>query len=283
MIRLRAAAKVNLALDVTGKRPDGYHEVDMIMQSVGIYDTLTFSAGDGLSLSVDGDAPHGGDNLVLRAARLLQTEVGSSKGAHITLKKAIPTAAGLGGGSTDSAATLVGLNILWDLGLSTNDLQALGARLGADIPFCVAGGTARATGIGTTLSPLPPPPALWFVIDKPCDGMLTRDVYGGLRLDAIGGHPDIGGMARAIRARDYDGLIRRTGNVLETVTLPARPAAQRAIDALTRAGADAARMTGSGPAVFAICRDEAHAREVRRRYGGGILCEAVDRGIFIDK
>ena len=281
MIRILAAAKINLALDVIKKREDGYHEVDMVMQSVGLYDELLFHEKDRITLSVDGGAPAGEDNLVFRAACLLKAETGCAKGAAITLRKKIPIAAGLAGGSADAAATLAGLSVLWGLHLSTDALQAIGAKLGADIPFCLVGGTMRATGIGTTLRPLTPPPSMFLLIDRPCNGMLTREVYGGLRLDASLQHPNVDGMEVALSCGNYADLLSCAGNILESVTLPARPQAAAAIRRLIDCGADAARMTGSGPAVFGIFHDEQTARAAQLCYGGGYLCVPVQSGLSI--
>lgn len=278
-LRLRAAAKINLALDVLCRRADGYHQVDMIMQSVSLYDELTAEPWDELRLEAEGDVPADRDNLVLRAALALREATGCARGAKMHLRKRIPVAAGLGGGSADAAATLHALNRLWDLHLPLERLQKVGAALGADIPFCLTGGTQRATGIGVDLSPLPKPPPMTLLIAKPCEGMLTRDVYRGLRFDKGFPGPDMDGAIRALQDGDVCALCDCMGNALESVTLAARPQAAQCLQRLMELGAMAARMSGSGPAVFGVFEREADALAARGALGVGELCHPVEQGI----
>jgi 4-diphosphocytidyl-2-C-methyl-D-erythritol kinase len=282
MMRVLAAAKINLALDVRSRRSDGYHEVDMVMQSVDLYDELFFEESAHLSLSVDGDAPANDDNLIMRAAKMLQAYGNFAKGARIHLNKRIPTAAGLGGGSADAAATMVALRALWDLSITDEGLIAVGSRLGVDIPFCIVGGTMRATGIGTQLSPLPSPPPMALVIARPCDGISTREVYQGLRLDESLNHPNIDGMASSLAEQNLAGICANMGNVLESVTIPARPQVAATMDRMRALGALQARMSGSGPSVFGIFSDRSAAERACRSLGMGFVCIPTTKGVLIN-
>lgn len=265
---LRAYAKVNLTMDVLYRRVDGYHEVDLLMQSVGLCDELTVREGRGLGLTIDGGLAVEDNNLVLRAARLLAQEAGIEPNAQMHLIKRIPVAAGLGGGSADAAAAFVGLNRLWNLNFPESVLLHLGARLGADVPFCIAGGCCRATGIGTELEAvhgcLPP---LHLVILKPCEGLLTREIFGGLHLDQHTRHPDTVGAALAVEKGDVQALIACMGNVLETPALERRPQIARALEELMEAGALHARMSGSGSAVFGLFATQMAAKQAAERLG----------------
>ncbi len=281
MMRALAAAKLNFALDVIGKRADGYHEVDMILQSISLYDELTAEPSGELALWVQGDAPAGADNLVLRAANALREAAGCAKGASLRLTKRIPTAAGLGGGSADAAAALQVLNRLWSCGFSEVQLAAIGAKLGSDIPFCVRGGTMRATGTGIALSPLPTPAPMALLVLRPCDGVSTQDVYGALRLHEPRDRADIPAAAAALDAGDLRGLCAAMRNSLEAVTLAVRPQVGEAIRAMLALGALGAHMSGSGPAVFGVFEKEEDAVKARRALGGEV-CFPVSRGIVIE-
>lgn len=256
-----AYAKVNLVLDVLGLRPDGYHEVNMVMQAVALADLVTVSRRpEGITLSSDRpDLPVGDDNLAFRAARLLLEHTGTSAGLHIHITKRIPVAAGLAGGSTDAAAVLLAANYLLELGLTNARLAQLGAKLGADVPFCLLGGTARATGIGERLSLLPAAPLLWLVLVKPDFGVSTRDVYRWFDQQPVSRRPDTGQAIRALEDRDAEGLISAMGNVLEPVTATRHPEVAVIIDELVALGARRAVMCGSGPTVFGIAFDRQHA------------------------
>lgn len=249
-----AYAKLNLALDVTGVRENGYHDVRMIMQTVDLHDTLTLYASDtpGITLSVgDADLPAGPGNLVYDAAQLLMTECNVQRGVRIVLDKCIPMAAGMAGGSSDAAATLRGINRLFELGLTTEQLQKLGVTLGADIPYCVSGGTALAEGIGEIVTPLPAMPRCHILLVKPPVGVSTSFVYKNLDMDTIQ-HPDVGGMISAIRSGNYVGVTSRLGNVLESVTLAHCPEIATIKTQMQSLGADGVLMSGSGPTVFGI-------------------------------
>lgn len=250
----RAYAKINLGLDVTGRLENGYHLVRMIMQTVGIYDVLTFTAArSGIRISVEGgELPTGEDNLIYRAARLLMEAGGVKEGVDIHLEKHIPIAAGMAGGSSDAAAALLGLNELFALGLSREQLRQLGVRIGADVPYCIMGGTALAEGIGELLTPLTPAPPCGLLVAKPDIQVSTKYVYEQLDAWEIGHHPDIDGMRSAIETGDLTGIADRLGNVLETVTMEACPVIGRIKREMMANGAMGSLMSGSGPTVFGI-------------------------------
>lgn len=268
----RAYAKINIGLDVLRRRADGYHEVKMIMQTVDIYDELVLERRKepGIELRMDNsDLPSGGDNLICRAADLLFREKKITEGVNISLTKRIPIAAGMAGGSADAAAALRGLNELFDMGYSMKELQALGVGLGADIPYCLAGGTMLSEGIGEILTPLPAPPAAHLVIAKPDINVSTAFVYGNLHADRLAWHPDIDGMIAALQKGDLDGITGRLGNVLETVTVKAHPVIEQIKELLRKQGAENALMSGSGPTVFGIFKEKETAARA---------AEAVERG-----
>ncbi len=268
----RAYAKINIGLDVLRRRADGYHEVKMIMQTVDIYDELVLERRKepGIELRMDNsELPSGGDNLICRAADLLFREKKITEGVNISLTKRIPIAAGMAGGSADAAAALRGLNELFDMGYSLKELQALGVGLGADIPYCLAGGTMLSEGIGEILTPLPAPPAAHLVIAKPDINVSTAFVYGNLHADRLAWHPDIDGMIAALQKGDLDGITDRLGNVLETVTVKAHPVIEQIRELLRKQGAENALMSGSGPTVFGIFKEKETAARA---------AEAVERG-----
>lgn len=263
-IKLHALAKINLGLDVIRRREDGYHEVRMIMQTVGLYDRLSLRRckKDVISIKTNlSFLPTNKNNLVYKAALLLKEEFGIQDGVSVHLDKHIPVAAGLAGGSSDAAATLVGLNRLFKLGLSKKDLMERGVKLGADVPYCIMGGTALSEGIGEILSPLPKLPAAFILIAKPPMHVSTKFVYENLRLDALPSHPDIDGMLQAIQDGQLNGVCSRMENVLETVTIPEYPVIGQLKEIMKAAGALNALMSGSGPSVFGIFTEESAARK----------------------
>ena len=251
----RAYAKINLGLDVLRRRPDGYHEVKMVMQTVDIYDDLFLEKTEkpGVELQIEGsELTAGKDNLNCRAAELYMEEKGIAGGVKIRLVKRIPIAAGMAGGSSDAAATLRGMNELWETGCSAQELQKLGVRLGADIPYCVVGGTMLSEGIGEILTPLPAPPECVLLIAKPEISVSTKFVYENLHADTLKSHPDIDGMVEAIRRGQLEGITERMGNVLETVTTKTYPVIEEIKTVMKEKGAENALMSGSGPTVFGI-------------------------------
>lgn len=261
----KAPAKINLLLDAVRKREDGFHEVEMVMTMVDLADRLTLADLPEEAIRVtssSGQIPLDGKNLVHRAARLLKERCGVRRGVHLHLDKRIPVAAGLAGGSSDAAATLRGLNRLWRLGLSADELRRLAAELGSDVPFCVTGGTAVARGRGEVVTLVDNPLSAWVVLARPPIHVSTADVYGRLRVDRIERHPDVSALLAAIQNRDYRGLCASLGNVLEDVTVRLHPEVGRLKAAMLRLGADAALMSGSGPTVFALAERRSKAARI---------------------
>ena len=277
-INLRAYGKINLGLDVTGKRPDGYHEVRMVMQNVSLYDSVRIGMRRAPGIGVRTNLPFlptGPDNLVHRAAKLLMDEFGIEEGISISLYKKIPVAAGMAGGSSDAAAVLVGMNRMFRLGLSKKKLMERGVKLGADVPYCIMRGTALAEGIGERLTPLPSMPECVLLLAKPPVSVSTRFVYGNLKADSLPSHPDIYGILGGLERRDLAGIASCLGNVLETVTIPAYPMIQEIKDQMKAAGALAALMSGSGPTVFGIFTEREKAMGAERRIRDGGLARQI--------
>lgn len=260
--RIKAYAKINLGLDVIGRLENGYHEVKMVMQTVGIYDVLDFQRTEGgIVITTDsGELPTGEDNLIYKAAKLMIEKYGIKEGVKIHLEKHIPIAAGMAGGSTDAAATLKGMNRLFDLGCMLKDLMELGVQIGADVPYCVMGGTALAEGIGEKLTPLAPAPDCYVLVAKPDINVSTKYVYEHLDAQEIVKHPDIDGMVEAIAEESLQGILDRMENVLETVTVSAYPVIRTIKERMKELGAINSLMSGSGPTVFGIFveKDMAH-------------------------
>lgn len=271
MVRItrKAYAKINLGLDVIRRRPDGYHEVKMIMQSVGIYDILTFQRADreGIRISLDhAELPCDQNNLIYKAAQLIMDAYGIKSGVEITLNKNIPIAAGMAGGSTDAAAVFHGLNELFGLGMSLQDMKEMGVKIGADVPYCIMGGTALSEGIGEILTPLSAPPDAHLLIAKPDINVSTKFVYENLHADTLTDHPDIDGMVKALNEGNLKGITDRMGNVLETVTVKEYPIIDRIKKEMLGGGAENALMSGSGPTVFGIYKEKKAAEK---------CCEAI--------
>lgn len=265
MISEKARAKINLTLDVLFKRPDGYHEVEMVMQTVDLSDFLWFEEREDNQITLSCSVPYiplDNRNLAYKAADLLRERFGIEKGIHIHIEKKIPVAAGLAGGSSDGAATLRGLNRLWGLGLTLDKLAELGAELGSDVPFCVYGGTAIARGRGEKIARLPTAPPLWVVLVKPPIAVSTADVYGNLKVDEIAWHPDVEAMTRALAAGDPAQIAGRLGNVLETVTFQLHPEVEKLKAQMLKFGALGALMSGSGPTVFGVADRENRAQRI---------------------
>ena len=266
-MKLRALAKINLGLDVTGKRPDGYHEVRMIMQNIQMFDQLEIERSEQPGIRIETNLsflPCNENNLVYKAADLLMKEFDIREGLDVKLSKFIPVAAGMAGGSSDAAAVLYGVNRMYGLGLSQEELMKRGVRIGADVPYCLMRGTALAEGIGEVLSPLPPMPPCNILVAKPGISVSTKFVYENLHANELRAdqHPDIDGILEALRRQDLKGMTEcmKDGNVLETVTVPAHPVIQKIKDTMEEQGALAALMSGSGPTVFGIFEDRNKAR-----------------------
>lgn len=255
-------------LDVLHKRPDGYHEVEMIMTMVDLADRLEMKElpRDTIIISSQvGYIPLDEKNLAFQAAKLIKERYHVTKGVYIHLDKKIPVAAGLAGGSSDAAATLRGLNRLWNLNIPLEELQALGAELGSDVPFCVTGGTALATGRGEKLTPLPGPPQCWVILAKLPINVSTAEVYGRFRSDKIQRHPSARRMQQAIEQGSFPAVCSELGNVLEDVTLQMHPEVAQLRETMIRLGADGVLMSGSGPTVFGLVSKES---KVARIYNG---------------
>lgn len=271
---LKAYGKINLGLDVVRRREDGYHEVRMIMQTVRVYDAIELNRTEeeGIRLSTNlYYLPDNENNLGYRAAKLLMDEFGIRDGVEIKMKKFIPVAAGMAGGSSDAAAVLFGINKMFGLGLSEKELMERGVRLGADVPYCIMRGTALSEGIGEILTPLPPMPQCRVLIAKPSVSVSTKHVYESLNLSSLGAeaHPDIDAMRAAIENKDLSGVVSQLGNVLETVTIPENPVIQTLKDKMMEMGADGSLMSGSGPTVFGLFTNQtaAQAAYEELRYG----------------
>ena len=255
----RAYGKLNLSLDIVGKREDGYHLVCMVMQTVDLYDELTIQKTDkpGIQLTTDRpDLPTNEDNLIYKAAKLLFDEFQIKGGVSIHLKKQIPIAAGMAGGSADCAATLLGINTLFDLKLTEQDLQKRAVTMGADIPYCIMGGTALSEGIGEVLTPISPVPDCHVLLVKPNIDISTKWVYQTLRWNTLTSHPDTKKMLSALEAQSLSEVSATMENVLETVTIPAYPVIASIKEKLLSLGAINSMMSGSGPTVFGLFPDQ---------------------------
>ncbi|MFY0544663.1 4-(cytidine 5'-diphospho)-2-C-methyl-D-erythritol kinase [Brevibacillus sp. H7] len=264
-ISVKAPAKINLTLDVLSKRPDGYHEVEMVMTTVDLADRVDLTLLDSGEIALDCSAsfvPDDMRNHAYKAATLLKERYQVRQGVRIYIDKQIPVAAGLAGGSSDAAATLRGLNKLWNLGLSLDELAELGAEIGSDVPFCVYGGTALARGRGEKITHLTSPAACWVILAKPPIGVSTADVYGNLRVQQIANHPPTEQMLRAIRNQDFALMCDSLGNVLEEVTLSLYPQVRQIKELMAASGADGVLMSGSGPTVFALVQKEGKVHRI---------------------
>ena len=256
-----AYGKINLGLSVLGKRSDGYHQVDMIMQSISLADSITFVPAETFGVETDNpQLPCDGSNLMVKAARAFAERTGQPVPYHLICIKRIFLAAGLAGGSTDAAAVLRGLNALSGCPLEQEELETLGAALGSDIPFCIRGGTQRARGRGEEMTVLPPAPRLDLVLVKPQDlGVSTAWVYGEIDRVDRRETADIDRVERAIRQGSREALLESMANDLEQVTLARYPRLQALAGELSRLGAEKVMMSGSGPTLFGIFPDRERA------------------------
>lgn len=254
-MKLKAYAKINLGLDVIRKREDGYHEVKMIMQTIGIYDRVCLTKRRDAGIRIRTNLfylPTDAENIVYRAANLMMEEYQIKGGIEIDLQKYIPVAAGLAGGSSDAAAVLYGINRMYQLGLSLNELMEQGIKLGADVPYCLIRGTALSEGIGEKLTTLSNAPNCWVLLAKPPISVSTKFVYENLHLKELERHPDIDGMREAIEQQNLYGVAEKMGNVLETVTIPNYPVVAEIKELIRKSGALNVLMSGSGPTVFGV-------------------------------
>ena len=261
-VTVLAPAKLNLALDVVGLLPNGYHDLDMVMQTITLYERLTLRRAEEVRLHLPGSwVPVNEKNTAVKAARAFFRYTGLAGGVDMEIEKHIPVRAGMAGGSADAAGVLVGLNALYEARLSTSELCALGAGIGADVPFALMGGTCRVQGVGDFLKALPPCPPCWFVVAMPSVGVSTPEAFA--RYDQMGSpvHPDLATQEAAIRAGDLAAVCAASGNALEHCSGAKETPHIRAI--LDEQGALASLMTGSGAAVFGVFDSEAKAQAAR--------------------
>ena len=279
--KITAYAKINLVLDVLRKREDGYHEVAMVMQAIDLADTIVLAEAKRNWLITDNKhIPPNMNNLAMRAVTLMQQHY-QVPPLEVTLEKRIPVAAGLAGGSTDCAAVMLGINEMYKLGLSLAELERLGAELGSDVPFCMGGPTALATGRGEQITKLPDCPDLHFVLVKPSFGVSTPKVYGNLKLAQIKEHPDVDGCVKALEANSAGGVLQNLGNLLEHSTFELQPNVKLLKDSMMQYGCAHVLMSGSGPTVFAAFEQQADAEQyyqkIRNEYPGAILTRTVSQ------
>lgn len=277
-IHLNALAKINLGLDVTGKRPDGYHELRMVMQMVNLYDKIDIQKTEKPGIGIETNLsflPVNENNIVYKAAKLLIEKYSIEHGVHIVLEKHIPVAAGMAGGSSDAAAVLYGMNKIFALGMTKREMMAEGVKLGADVPYCILRTTALSEGIGEILTSLPPMPKCHILIAKPPISVSTKTVFGKLELDKISHHPDIDGIVRAVKNSDLHTIANKLGNTLEAVTVAEYPVIAQIKEEMMSLGALGALMSGSGPTVFGIFDDLKLAQQAYDVFKAGSLSRQV--------
>lgn len=278
VIKLKALAKINLGLDVLGRRENGYHDVKMVMQSIYLYDDVTIEKTEEAGIQLVTNLyylPLDEKNIAYKAAKMLMDEFQIPGGVKIVLYKHIPVAAGMAGGSSNAAAVLVGMNRLFDLKLSQQDLMDRGVHLGADVPYCVMRGTVLAEGIGEILTPLDPMPKCYILIAKPNIGVSTKVVYEKLDSKEIEDHPDIDAILEGLREQDLRKVAMNMGNVLERVTVDDYPIIDEIKKVMMDAGALNAMMSGSGPTVFGIFEDKKVAKEALRKMRSSGLSKQI--------
>ncbi len=260
-IELKAKAKINLSLDVLRKRPDGYHDLKMIMQTIELHDVVRIeTVPSGIEIKCDSRwVPSDSSNIAYKAAALILDRAGIDQGLRININKRIPVAAGLAGGSSDAAAVFKGINQLLSLGFGEDELMQMGKQIGADIPYCIRGGTALAEGIGEILTDLVPFKGVNIVLIKPKIGVSTAWVYKNLDIGRVQERPDTEMLIEAIGKGKTDVVAANMKNVLETVTVPKYVIIKEIKDKLVKLGAAGSMMSGSGPSVFGIFRDKQSA------------------------
>ncbi len=267
-LKLKSLAKINLGLDVLGRRENGYHDVRMVMQTIYLYDNVTLQKKETPGIDLKTNLfylPVDEKNIAYKAAKMLMDEFQIEGGISITLDKHIPVAAGMAGGSSNAATVLVGMNRLFHLGLTEEELMERGVKLGADVPYCVMRGTALAEGIGEELTQLPPLPKCYVLIAKPAISVSTKVVYEKLDAHEIEDHPDIDGILEGLEAEDIEKIAVSMGNVLERVTIEDYPIIEEIKETMKEEGALNAMMSGSGPTVFGIFNDRKLGRQAQRR------------------
>ena len=280
MVTVEANAKINLTLDILGKRPDGFHEVAMVMQSIGLHDTLTMEKTDGeIALSINVPWLKADEkNLAWRAAELVRQEYGLTGGVRMELTKRIPIAAGLAGGSADAAAVLKGMNELYNLQMSKARLCELGAKLGSDIPFCLMGGTMLATGRGEVLTRLADMPETWVVLAKPRISVSTAWAYQNYDEQGAERHPDNEAIKKAIARGNRKAVAGLLCNVLESVTIKKYDVIADYKQMMLDKGAMASMMSGSGPTVFGLARNREQAEAI-----ANVLRQNTNADVFVTR
>ncbi|AXG39614.1 4-(cytidine 5'-diphospho)-2-C-methyl-D-erythritol kinase [Enterococcus gilvus] len=271
----KAPAKINLGLDILGKRPDGLHELAMVMASIDLADRLYLEEIPENKIIIETNKaflPTDKKNHVYEALELVKERFNIDEGLRVKIHKEIPVAAGLGGGSTDSAAALRAVNRLWNLGLSIEELAALGAEVGSDVPYCVYGQTSLVEGFGEKVTPIAPMPQCWVVVVKPRMSVSTRTIFAKIVMEDLY-HPDIEALVSAIEENDYQKMTENLGNSMEVVTIKKHPVIQQLKDRMLKYGADAAMMSGSGPTVYALCHKYSRAKHVLNALKG--FCDEV--------
>lgn len=271
----KAPAKINLGLDILGKRPDGLHELAMVMASIDLADRLYLEEIPEDKIIIETNKaflPTDKKNHVYEALELVKERFDIKKGLRVKIHKEIPVAAGLGGGSTDSAAALRAVNRLWSLGLSVEELAGLGAEVGSDVPYCVYGQTSLVEGFGEKVKPIAPMPQCWVVVVKPRMSVSTRTIFAKIVMEDLY-HPDIPALVSAIEENDYQRMTENLGNSMEVVTIKKHPIIQQLKDRMLKYGADAAMMSGSGPTVYALCHKYSRAKHVFNALKG--FCDEV--------
>ncbi len=265
-IKLNSAAKINLTLDVLGKRPDGFHEVRMIMQTVSLFDSVELiPQKSGITVETNLDfLPTGRGNIAYKAAELFFSETGIDSGVHIIIDKKIPVAAGLAGGSGNAAAVLRGLNLMFGEIYTANQLADLSGKIGSDIPYCIHGGTMLAEGRGEILTPLPQIPKTLFLLAKPPVNVSTQWVYQSLDMSKVDEHPDTAGCIQALNHGDTSGIAVRMYNVLESVTVEKYKIIEQIKRKMINCGAMGSVMSGSGPTVIGMFGDDNTARSAEK-------------------
>lgn len=263
MITLNAHAKINLSLDVLNKRDDGYHNLKMIMQTLQLHDIITIQEiKSGIEIECDAPyVPNNNSNIAYKAAEVLIQKFGLSAGVRIKIEKIIPVAAGLAGGSSDAAAVLKGMNNLFDLGMNQQQLMDIGKTIGADVPYCIVGGTALAEGIGEIITPLPKMDAIPVILIKPRFGVSTASVFKSLQIDRITDRPKTDLLIEALKNKDTNFIGKNLCNVLESVTVERYPLIDKIKRDLMSKGSMGSIMSGSGPTVFGLFEDDGIAKK----------------------
>jgi len=267
-VKRKARAKINLALDVVGKRENGYHDVRMVMQTIELHDKIRLKKIKSDKILMKTNLPYlprDNRNLVYQVVEYMKATYGIKSGVYIDLYKVIPVGAGLAGGSTDAAQSILGMNELFELGLDVETMEKIGTKFGADIPYCIRGGTMIAEGIGEVLTPIKPIRKLYLLIVKPKQSVSTAYVYGNLDLMTIVSHPDIDDMVRGIQADDLEKIVQNLGNVLEEVTFKGYPEVRLIKEVILDIGALGALMSGSGSAVFGIFHNQSMAHQAAKK------------------